>query len=125
MENLSDLAVGDVCIYREGYFMSKFYVIDTTIRKNGQNPVMVYDTIPEVVKQLEDMCQRYHKISRKTYMQNCESLGFGLDDPAGRNFYEQMEQYFNIGVIRKDSRPVKCNIFEAEFSRDNKEAYGN
>jgi hypothetical protein len=30
-----------------------------------------------------------------------------------------MEQYFNIGVIRKDSTPVKTNIFQAEaFLRD-------
>lgn len=105
--------------------MSKYYVIDTTIRKEGKNPVMVYDTIPEVIKQLEDMCQRYHKISRKTYMQNCESLGFGLDDAAGRNFYDQMEQYFNIGVIRKDNHPIKCNIFDAQFSRNTKDVHGN
>jgi hypothetical protein len=36
-----------------------------------------------------------------------------------------MEQYFNIGVIRKDSSPVKCNIFEADRFIRSKDVHGN
>ena len=105
--------------------MTKYYIIDSTVRTNGQHPVVLFDNIPSVVNYLEGMCQRQHKISRKAYMTNCESLGFGGDEPSGRNFYEQMEQYFNIGVIRADSRPVKCNIFEAERSFNTKGVHGD
>jgi hypothetical protein len=36
-----------------------------------------------------------------------------------------MEQYFNIGVIRKDSTPVKTNIFQAAAFLRDKDVHGN
>ena len=93
--------------------MSNFYVIDSTIRKNGKNPVLLFESVQSVVKYLEGMCQRRFGQPRPIFMSECESLGFGADEPTGRSFFDQMEQYFTIGVIRANSTPVKCNIFEA------------
>ena len=59
------------------------------------------------------MCVRKFQQTRKEYMFHCSELGFGEDDSLGRSFYEQLEQYFDMGVIRKDSIPVRCNVFEA------------
>lgn len=105
--------------------MAKYYIVDSTTKQNGKNPVLVFETIDGVVKHLETMCARRFQRTRKTYMENAESLGFGADEPTGRVFYEQMEQYFNIGVIRKDSTPVKTNIFEAAAFLRGKDVHGN
>jgi len=105
--------------------MSKFYIIDSTVNNGGKNPVLIFDNVPSVIGHLEGMCKRQHGSSRKEYMLNCESLGFGPDEQTGRSFYEQMEQYFTIGIIRNDSRPIKCNIFEAERALKYKDVHGD
>lgn len=102
-----------------------FYVVDTTISKGGKNPVLLFESTAGVVNYLEQMCSRKFRQSRKDYMINVESLGFGDDDPQGRSFYEQMEQYFQMGVIRNDSQPIRCNIFEADRFSKIKDAHGN
>jgi pantothenate kinase len=105
--------------------MAHYYIIDSTIKNNGKNPVLLFNSIDSVVHHLEAMCQRHFKQDRKTFMNNVESLGFGADEQTGRSFYDQMEQYFNIGVIRKDSTPVKTNIFQAEAFLRDKDVHGN
>lgn len=105
--------------------MSHYYIIDSTIKNNGKNPVLLFNTIDGVVHHLEAMCERYFKQDRKTFMTHVESLGFGADEQTGRSFYDQMEQYFNIGVIRKDSTPVKTNIFQAAAFLRDKDVHGN
>jgi hypothetical protein len=105
--------------------MSKYYIVDSTKSKNNKNPVMLFETSDGVIKYLESMCLRKFKQNRQVYMNNVESLGFGPDDKEGRNFYEQMTQYFNTGVIRKDSTPVQCNIFDAEKFLKSKNVHGN
>ena len=105
--------------------MSKYYIVDSTKRQNNKNPVMLFETSDGVIKYLEGMCLRKFKQNRKQYMDNVESLGFGSDDAGGRNFYEQMIQYFNTGVIRSDSNPVQCNIFDAEKFLKSKDVHGN
>jgi hypothetical protein len=105
--------------------MSKYYIVDSTKRQNNKNPVILFETTDGVIKYLEGMCLRKFKQNRKQYMDNVESLGFGSDDPAGRNFYEQMTQYFNAGVVRSDSNPVQCNIFDAEKFLKSKDVHGN
>lgn len=105
--------------------MSNYYVIDTTIKKGGKNPVVLFDNTNGVVSYLEGMCRRQLGSTRRDYMLNCESLGFGGDEQTGRVFYEQMEQYFTMGVIRKDSKPIKCNIFEAERALKYKDVHGD
>lgn len=105
--------------------MSKFYVVDSTIKKNGKNPVMLFGETYQLIQHLESMCKRRFGQSRKEYMSASESLGFGGDEQTGRSFFEQMEQYFNMGVIRKDSTPMKCNIFEADRFSKIKDAHGD
>lgn len=93
--------------------MSNYYIIDTTKRQGGKAPVMVFNTTDGIIKYLEGMCERHLKQTRKQYMFAASEIGHGDDDSLGRGFVEQMEQYFNMGVIRKDSVPVRCNIFQA------------
>lgn len=94
--------------------MSTYYIIDTTVIKGGKNPVMLFESVNGVVNHLESMCKRKFGQTRREYMNVCESLGHSADEPTGRAFFEQMEQYFTVGVVRSDSRPIKCNIFEAD-----------
>ncbi len=105
--------------------MSKYYIIDSTVKKGNKNPVVIFDAIPEVIKHLEGMCQRQFGRTRKQHMQHCEDLGFGGDEATGRAFFEQMEQYFTIGIIRSDSKPIKCNIFEADRFAKAKDVHGD
>jgi hypothetical protein len=105
--------------------MPKYYVVDSTIKQGNKNPVYIFETTDGVVKHLEGMCQRHFKQTRKQYMEHAESVGHSSDEISGRAFYDQMEQYFNMGVIRGDSTPVKTNIFEAKAFLKNKEAHGD
>ena len=105
--------------------MSKYYVIDSTIKQNGQHPVILFETIPGVIKKLEDMCVRRFNQSRREYMLMVESVGHGGDEATGRSFFDQMEQYFSVGVIRKDSTPIKCNIFQADHFLGKKSVHGD
>ena len=79
--------------------MAHYYIVDSTIKNNGKNPVLLFNSIDSVVHHLEAMCQRHFKQDRKTFMNNVESLGFGADEQTGRAFYDQMEQYFNVGGL--------------------------
>jgi hypothetical protein len=105
--------------------MSKYYIIDTTLQKGGKNPVLIFESVPSTVRYLEGMCQRQFGRTRKQHMQHCEDLGFGGDEPTGRAFFEQMEQYFTVGIVRSDSKPIKCNIFEANTSALTKDVHGD
>jgi hypothetical protein len=105
--------------------MSKYYIVDSTKNQNGKNPVVLFETIECVVNYLDGMCHRKFQQTRKSYMENAESLGFGGDETTGRAFYEQMSQYFNIGMIRSDSVPIRCNIFEANYYGTRRSAHGD
>lgn len=105
--------------------MSKYYIIDTTVKQNGKNPVVMFESINATIKHLEGMCKRQLGQTRKDYMLNCESLGHGGDEQTGRAFFDQMEQYFTIGVVRSDSKPIKCNIFEADKFFKVKDVHGD
>lgn len=105
--------------------MSKYYVVDSTKKQGNKNPVIVFESINGVVKYLEGMCQRKFKMTRAQYMNEAESVGHSADEATGRAFYDQMEQYFNVGVIRGDSTPVKTNIFEAAAFLRSKDVHGN
>jgi len=105
--------------------MSKYYIVDTTINKGGKNPVLLFETPQSLVKYLETMCPRKFKQSRAEYMSGAESLGFGCDEQTGKEFYDQMQQYFNMGVIRNDSQPIRCNIFEADRFLKTKSVHGD
>ena len=105
--------------------MAHYYIVDSTIKNNGKNPVLLFNSIDSVVHHLEAMCQRHFKQDRKTFINNVESLGCGADEQTGRAFYDQMKQYFNVVVIRKDSTPVKTNIFQAAAFLRDKDVHGN
>ena len=105
--------------------MSKYYIVDSTKKQSNKNPVLLFEETGQVVKYLEGMCERQFKQTRKQHMQHCEDLGFGSDEQTGRAFYNQMEQYFNVGVIRTDNTPVKCNIFEANKFKKSQDVHGN
>jgi len=105
--------------------MSNYYVVDDTKQKGGQSPVIMFKTVEGIVKYLEDMCQRKFGKTRQQYMYNCSELGFGDDDARGQAFCEQLEQYFNMGVIRSDSTPIRCNVFQADNFRKGKAEHGN
>lgn len=83
------------------------------MRKNRKTPVVVFNNLPSFITYLEGMCKRKFNQTRAEYMFHCFELGFGDDESTGRSFFEQLEQYFDMGVIRSDSVPVKCNVFEA------------
>ena len=105
--------------------MSKYYIVDTSKASGGKSPALIFETTDGVIKYLEGACQRRFGQSRTQFMQSVSELGFGTDDAEGRNFFEQMEQYFQMGVIRGDSVPVKCNIFDAEKFLKLKDVHGN
>lgn len=86
----------------------RYYVNDPTIGRYAH-----FDSVQEVVSYLENMLQRAHNISRKDYMENLISLGYGYDDPAGAYFTRSMRENFDIGVIR-DGRYVKTDIHNTE-----------
>jgi len=105
--------------------MSKYYVIDSTKKQGNKNPVVLFETTDGVIKYLEGMCERQFKQSRTDYMNNAESIGHSADERTGRAFYDLMEQYFNIGVIRNGNSPVKTNIFQAAEFLKGKDVHGN
>jgi hypothetical protein len=111
-------------IINESY-MSKYYIVDSTLKQSGKNPVIIFESIPGVIKYLENMCSRHFGQSRKQYMEHVESVGHSADEETGRSFYDQMEQYFNIGVIRNGKEPIKTNIFQADAFLRGKDAHGN
>ena len=103
----------------------KFFVVDTTVNQGGKNPVVLFDTTDGVINYLEKMCVRKFGQNRKQFMFESESLGFSQDDSHGIAFFEMMEQYFHVGVIRGDSTPIRCNIFEAHRFSKTRDVHGN
>ena len=90
--------------------MNKFYIIDTTQRKEP----FIFENTQGLVKHLEGTVQRKFGQTRANYMQNLIDLGHGYDDPQGKIFTQSLSEYFNIGTVRKDGQLIKGNIHEAE-----------
>lgn len=103
----------------------QYYIVDSTLNQGGKNPVVIFETIPGTIQYLEGMCARKFNMTRAQYMNEAESIGHSADEPTGQAFYEQMEQYFNIGVIRGGKDPVKTNIFQAEAFFRTRDVHGN
>ena len=103
-----------------------YYIVDTT-KKNekGESSTYVFKTLPEIINHLEGTCKRYFKQNRKDHMFELENLGYQPDEATGQYFVEHMSEYFNIGVVRSDSTPIRTNIFNAKKFFDNKETMGN
>lgn len=98
----------------------KYYIADITIR----NEPFIYDTIDEVVKHLEGTVQRKFRLTKKQYLDNLFSLGYGLDNDEGALFVSSMAEHFNIGV-KESNRYIRTNIHEANRNKKYMAEYGN
>lgn len=96
--------------------MNKFYVRD------GNN-IKYFGQVNEVVKFLEQVVKLKLKMSRAEWMQHNMELGSGPDDSTGVVFTETMASQVEIGVVQKENRHVRCNIFEATQFKT--EGYGD
>lgn len=90
-----------------------YYIKDTIKSK-----IVYFNTIPEVVSYLEELCQQKFRQTRKTYMLEMESLGHGYDDGASINFTNFMREHFEVGVRKSDGSLMRTNIHE--LARNNK-----
>jgi hypothetical protein len=102
----------------------KFYIADSTQRKNGRSPVFIYDTIPELIKHLEGACHRYFGKPRHYVMTSAADTGLMEDDRQGRAFYELMTEYFDIGYV-KNKNLVRKHIFEAQYLSERRDEMGD
>lgn len=94
--------------------MNKFYIIDTTQRKEP----FIFENTQSLIKHLEGTVQRKFGQSRAIYMQNLIDLGHGYDDSEGRTFTESMRTVFNIGIVGKGGILKNCNIHDvAHYSK--------
>ena len=103
-----------------------YYVLDTTRKnKDGQVLAATYNTPEEIVRHLETMCQRLLGKTRAQVMSDAADCGFGDDDIYGKNFALVMvEHNVNVGVIRDDGQPVRCDIF-SDNAFSGKTEYGH
>lgn len=84
-----------------------YYIVDTTI-----NQVIEKNSVQEIVNYAEQLCEKYYKRSRKSYMDEMISIGHGYDDPQGVNFIQLMSDKFETGVIKSSGKMVRTNIHE-------------
>ena len=84
-----------------------YYIVDKTI-----NGVVQKNTVQEIVQYAEQLCEKYYKRSRKSYMDEMASIGHGYDDPTGMNFIQLMSDTFETGVIKSSGKLVRTNIHE-------------
>jgi hypothetical protein len=88
--------------------MNKYYIVDTTQRKEPY----IFENVQGLVKHLEGTVQRKFGQTRAVYMQNLIDLGHGYDDRDGKNFTESMRSIFNIGIVSKDGILKNCNVHD-------------
>ena len=102
----------------------KYYIVDTTKSVNGQSPCMIFETIEGLVNYLEGACIRGFQKTRSKLMESAADTGLAEDDREGRQFYELMSEYFNIGYIKNNS-PTRKHIFEAAHTEKYREEHGD
>jgi hypothetical protein len=100
-----------------------FYVVDTTL-----NPPQTrqFEYYTQIVKYLEEMCQRTFGQSRKSRMLMLEEIGYGYDDTQGVSFVRSMAEKFNMGIYRNDAgnvHPMRCDIANVALYQN--EDFGN
>lgn len=102
-----------------------YYLVDPTKKSpKGENSVFAYKTVEEVVSHLETISPNIVGKTRSELMADASDLGFGVDDPEGKTFVSFMAEYINMGVIRKDGAPIRCDIFTENQFRGKSE-YGD
>lgn len=96
--------------------MNKFYVRDS-------GNIKYFNEVSQVVSFLEQVVKLKLKMTRAEWMQHNMELGSGPDDSTGVVFTETMASQVEIGVVQKENRHVRCNIFEATQFKT--EGYGD
>jgi hypothetical protein len=95
----------------------KFYV---------QNPktkqFTTLNSLPELIRVLEQLCLSIHGVNRTHYMQNLIELGYGYDDELNVTFARAMSEDVNMGIIRNDQY-IRCDVHNIE--RFQKAEYGD
>jgi len=84
----------------------KYYIQDSTLNK-----YVYFDTVPEIVKHLEEMVKRAMGLTRQQFTQNLVELGYGYDDADGVVFTRGMADQFNIGILNKEGKHIKTDIY--------------
>ena len=97
-----------------------YYIIDKTI-----NEVIAKNTVQEIVKYAEQLCEKYYKRTRKSYMDEMISIGHGYDDPEGHTFIQLMSDNFETGVIKSSGKLVRTNIHEHMRNSKYKDVMGD
>lgn len=111
------------CLYiystEDTYTNMTIYITDTTL-----NPAkdVTFNDYNSAVQYLEGMSIRAYGQTRKAYMVQLESIGFGEDDQGAVTFVRSLSERFEIGVIR-EGRKMRCDITTA-FAF-NKPEYGS
>lgn len=97
-----------------------YYIKDKTIGK-----FVTKQSLNELVQYAEELCERYYKRTRKSYMDEMVSIGHGYDDPAGANFIQLMSDEFETGVINSSGKYVKTNVHEYSRNVKYRNEYGD
>ena len=102
------------------------YLFDPTRRNkvSKKDAYYTYQNPREVVLHLEDIAPRLLGKSRHELMVDAADLGFGEDDREGKAFFDLMTEYVNMGIVRQDGKPVRCNIFTVR-TYEGKSEYGD
>jgi hypothetical protein len=102
------------------------YIFDPTLRtQNGKPKGFRFNTSAELIRHLEGTCMRILRKSRAEIMQDAADLGYSVDDDReGKAFFQFMEEYVDMGVIREDGKPIRCNIFTSR-SFEGKTEFGD
>jgi len=87
--------------------MTRYYIKDKTV-----NMLVYKNNVREVVQYLEGLCVRLHKRTRKSYMDEMISIGYGYDDNDGQNFAQLLSNDIDMGRVLDDGRLKRCSIHE-------------
>ena len=83
-----------------------FYVKDKTSKPPQ---VRQFNSYPQLVQHLEEMCKRAYRQDKKQRTQLLEELGNGSDDYNSTLFVRSIQEAFEIGVVR-DGRYTQCDV---------------
>lgn len=93
----------------------KYYVRDGNLSKQ-------FDTIPQVVRFLEELVKIKFGKTRAQWMDDLVSLGHGYDDDKGQTFTNTLAEHVEIGVVRGD-RLLRATIHDVD--NHNRPEFGN
>ena len=93
-----------------------YYIYDKTQKEVNGTPVIIFKQTSDLIVHLEKICPKLLGKTRAQLMSDAADFGFGDDDREGRSFYQFVSEYLEMGVVRKNGKTVRCNIFtSSEF----------